>query len=291
LPANSDSLPIDETSFTMKILDKAAKLEKALLDRIARRTDIVRHPIEVYRAILDDCEDATEAGSRGARIFPYSAVQIIISTPDAHYRATAEAVFAERPSIEERVRTRLRDAGCGDADNVTVTLTFVDSTPEQCAGHEYRLAFSRSVTSSKPARPRKARAATHYEVHLAVLAGKATKTRYSFDATRINLGRLGEVLDSHQRLLRQNHVSFVDAGDETSQSVSRAHAHIRFDEATGDARLHDDGSTHGTRVVRSGRTIEVPRGAGRGVALRNADEVVLGQARLRVEVRPTRAAR
>jgi hypothetical protein len=45
--------------------------------------------------------------------------------------------------------------------------------------------------------------------------------------------------------------------------------------------LHDDGSEHGTGIVREGRTVPVPRGA-RGVRLFSGDEIVLGEARVRV---------
>jgi len=52
--------------------------------------------------------------------------------------------------------------------------------------------------------------------------------------------------------------------------------------------VHDDSSTHGTRVVRSGRTLIIARNSGRGVKLRDGDQVRLGQAGVRVEVRPAR---
>nr|MBA2603656.1 hypothetical protein [Acidobacteriota bacterium] len=81
------------------------------------------------------------------------------------------------------------------------------------------------------------------------------------------------MLDRHDRVLRQNQVAFADAADDVSQSVSRTDAHIQFDAGTGAARLHDDGSTQGTRAVRAGRTISVPRGGGRKLALRDGDEV------------------
>jgi hypothetical protein len=45
--------------------------------------------------------------------------------------------------------------------------------------------------------------------------------------------------------------------------------------------LHDDDSEHGTQIVRDGRTIPVLRGA-RGVRLQPDDEVVLGEARVRI---------
>jgi hypothetical protein len=271
----------------MKILDKAAKLEKALLDRLGRRTDIARHPIELYRAILDDIEDATEPGTRGGRIFPYNAVTVVMPTTDAHQRATAEAVFAETPSVEERVRARLRQSGCVDVETLAVMLKFVDGTADEWIGREYHIEFRRHATPRSSNRGVKARAEER-ELHLTIVAGTAVKSRYSFNAARVNLGRLEDVLDAQQRVVRHNQVAFGDGDDAIGQSVSRTHAHIRFDPKTGEAHLHDDGSTHGTRVVRSGRTINVPRGGGRGLKLRDGDELLLGQARLRVEVRPAR---
>ena len=271
----------------MKILDKAAKLEKALLDRIGRRSDIARHPIELYRAILDDIEDATEPGTRGTRIFPYTSIAVTMPTTDAHHRATAEAIFAEAPSLTERARTRLRNAGCPDADAVTATVTFVESGSDW-EGRDYSIEFRREATASPVRRPGKPRSQKEQELHLTVLAGSAAKSRYCFRTSRINLGRLNEVLDRQQRVVRQNQIAFADGEDDISQSISRTHAHIRFDAATGEARLHDDGSTHGTRVVRAGRTIDVPRGGGRGLKLHDGDELRLGQARLRVEYRPAR---
>jgi hypothetical protein len=271
----------------MKILDKAAKLEKALLDRFGRRSDIARHPLEVYRAILDDIEDATEAGARGGRIFPYNAITILVPTTDAHQRATAEAVFAEAPSVEDRIRTRLRQAGCRDVDGLTATVKFVDGAAKEWAGREYHVEFRRHAARA-PSRAAKPPAEDVRELQLAIVTGIASKARYTFESSRINLGRLENVIDRQQRVIRQNQVAFVDGDDDISQSVSRAHAHIRFDAAGGDARLHDDGSTHGTRVVRGGRTIDVPRGGSRGLKLRDGDEVLLGQARLRITLRSVR---
>ncbi len=269
----------------MKILDKAAKFEKTLLDRLSRRTDIRRHPIELYRDILDEIEDASEPGARGARIFPYNSITVVMPTTDSHHRATAEAVFAEAPSLEERVRTRLRHGGCADVDGVTVSLKFVDGNSDQWSGREYHIELRRRATPRQPNRAGKSRTVDHRELHVVVAAGTAAKSRYSFNASRINLGRLADVLDRQQRMVRQNHVAFLDGDDEVSQSVSRTHAHIRFEAGTGEAHLHDDGSTHGTRVVRAGRTINVPRGGGRGLKLRDGDELLLGQARVRVELR------
>ena len=39
--------------------------------------------------------------------------------------------------------------------------------------------------------------------------------------------------NSRHRLIRTNHIAFVDNDDAVNQSVSRCHAHIAFDPATG----------------------------------------------------------
>ena len=272
----------------MKILDKAVELEKALIRRFGRRSDIKRHPIEVYRAVLDEIEEASEAGARGTRIFPYNQITITIATTGDHQRATAEAVFAERPPVEDRIRTRLQQRGCTLDDRLAVNVKFVDGTTGEWSGREYRVDLRRKAVSRQPEKAVATALATQQELHLSVVAGAAVKPRYSFTAERINLGRLADVLDRQQRVVRQNQVVFEDHDDEICQSVSRAHAHLVFDPAKGDARIHDDGSTHGTRVVRGSRTIEVPRSAARGIKLHDGDELVLGQARLKVELRPAR---
>jgi hypothetical protein len=48
---------------------------------------------------------------------------------------------------------------------------------------------------------------------------------------------------------------------------------------SGEHRLHDDRSAHGTGIIRGDRTIPVPPGS-RGVRLRSGDEIVIGEARL-----------
>ena len=86
--------------------------------------------------------------------------------------------------------------------------------------------------------------------------------------------------DSRNRLLRTNHVVFTDAAGAINETVSRSHAHI--DITSGELRLFDDRSSHGTSIIRNGKTIGVPAGS-RGVRLLAGDEVVLGEARLCVK--------
>jgi len=101
------------------------------------------------------------------------------------------------------------------------------------------------------------------------------------DKARVNIGRMAELTDTEQRVVRRNDVVFEEGGDEANATVSRKHAHIRRDE--GEYRICDDESEFGTRVFRDGRPIEVPAGNRRGEKLRTGDEIYLGRACLRFE--------
>ena len=115
-----------------------------------------------------------------------------------------------------------------------------------------------------------------------MLKGTAEQETYTLDAAiRIDVGRCAEVRDSRHRLVRTNHVAFLERSGDANQTVSRRHAHISYEPDGRGFRVLDDGSEHGTGIVRHGRTLAVPRGA-RGVRLESGDEIVLGEARLRV---------
>ena len=86
-------------------------------------------------------------------------------------------------------------------------------------------------------------------------------------------------------MIRTNHVAFSDKSDDLNRTVSRQHAHIVYEERSGQFRLQDDGSIHGTRIVRKGKTLAVPWG-GRGSLLHSGDEIDLGEARVRVKFEP-----
>jgi hypothetical protein len=158
-------------------------------------------------------------------------------------------------------------------------VAYVASAPKDWRCPQFNLAFARvarAPTSDTPRDPAYAR------IDLTVVRGTAAQKSYSFAANRIDLGRCAEVRDTRNRLVRTNHVAFVEGAGEVNQSVSRRHAHIEYEATSGGYRLRDDGSVHGTSVVRNGGTVAVPPGS-LGVRLRTGDEVVLGEARLRFD--------
>lgn len=117
-----------------------------------------------------------------------------------------------------------------------------------------------------------------------VLKGEATRRTYPLAGQRTNIGRLAEVADKDTRVVRRNHVVFTERDDSINGTVSRAHAHITVT-LSGEYRLFDDRSSYGTRVFREGRTIALPSGSPRGTRLQPGDEIYVGQACLRFDVK------
>jgi pSer/pThr/pTyr-binding forkhead associated (FHA) protein len=162
-------------------------------------------------------------------------------------------------------------------------VEYVEKAPPEWEGRDYHIDYERAAARSA----RKPRS-TKVEVpstEFAVMRGGTSRRKYTFTAARINIGRLIEVRDRDDKVLRENHVDFADSDQTPNSTVSRAHAHIVFDEEKNAFRIHDDGSSHGTSIVRRGATIEVPRSGSRGVALRDGDELLIGSARLRFHVK------
>jgi len=272
----------------MDILGKARRLESkitARLDRAAKEFagSGAREPLEIVHAILDIVEHEIQPGSRGTRVFPFNRIEIAVLAPSREARGRLEAVFAGDTPLPARIVERLQSGGCPTGDLV-VSIVYVARGQKTWKAREFDVAFGR-VTEPIVKRP--AVDSTPARIELSVARGVAERRSYLFLAHRIDLGRCAEVRDSRNRLVRTNHVAFTEGSGEVNQSVSRQHAHIAYEPRTGQFRLHDDGSGHGTGIVRDGRTVDVPRGS-RGVRLQSGDEIVLGEARLRVRFQVTK---
>jgi FHA domain len=270
----------------MDLLRKAQRLETRIskvFDRAAHRVagSEPLQPLEIAHRILDAVQSHVEPAGRGRRSFPFNRLRVTLAAITRHDRARLDAVLKGEPSLRDRIIQRLRTSGCAVTD-LTVTISYAATHTEGWTHPQFHLEFDR-VTHA----PRTAAGAdvSGPGVELAVTRGVAQRRHYSLQSSRIDLGRRAEVRNSRHRLIRTNHVAFLDDDqqDAANQSVSRCHAHITFDRSTSSYRVHDDGSAHGTVVVRSGRSIDVSSGS-RGVRLMSGDELVLGEARLRVKI-------
>jgi hypothetical protein len=271
----------------MDILRKAQHLETRIaraFDRAAQRvsgsngTETLQ-PLEIVHRILDTVDGHVEPAGRGRRLFPFNRIRVTLLAVTRHERARLEAIINGQVSLHQRITDRLRAAGCDTADLV-VAIVFAAIRTDGWAHAQFHVEFDRVAHT---VRSRPAVDPNGPGVELVVTRGAAEKRTYALRSARIDLGRRVEVRNDRQRLIRTNHVAFCDDQDAVNQSVSRCHAHIAFDASTSSYRIHDDGSAHGTAVLRGGRSFDVSRGS-RGVRLLSGDEILLGEARIKVRV-------
>lgn len=269
----------------MDIVGKARKLER----KISRSVDAAVEefvgpsaitPIEIVHAVLDRAEQQIQEIGRGRRVFPFNLIRVhmVAGPKEKEARARIAAVLDGPPTLAERVVDRLRSAGCTLKD-VATEVVFARARGADWPSADFHVEFDQ-VAVSTPAPPVAPTPIECVPIKLTVLKGAAQQRIYVFKGGRIDIGRRSEVFDQRQRLIRTNHVAFLDEGADENASVSRRHAHIDFNEAQGCYRLWDDRSVHGTCIIRNGRTIRVPAGA-RGTRLDAGDEIVLGAARLK----------
>jgi hypothetical protein len=237
----------------------------------------------VHRAILDEIETKIQTVARGRRVFPYPRIVVTLFAPDADRRATYQTAFGEGARLENDVREALESARCDVPRGFHVEVRTAESgpavagetpAPPKTPERSFAIAYE-TEPHAEPA------AAPPTPANLVVVRGKAEQPSYTLQRARTNIGRMAELVDAGQRIVRRNDIVFEEGADEANATVSRGHAHIRME--AGEYRICDDESEYGTRVFRDGRSIEVPRGNRRGEKLRPDDEIYLGRACLRFE--------
>jgi pSer/pThr/pTyr-binding forkhead associated (FHA) protein len=274
----------------MDILGRARKMER----RIARSVDAAvgelvgrssPGALEIVHAVVEQAEQRVQEAGRGRRVFPFNRVVVHVLAPagDREARARFNAVADGPPSLADRIRERVQGLGCR-CDDLSVHVTFSASAGASWAAPEFHADFDKVTPKSAPVAESPAPVAP-LRLKLTVAAGEASRRAFVFEGERVDIGRGGEVMDAKQRIARTNHVAFVEEGEGVNRTVSRRHAHLIYVPSPPEYRICDDRSVHGTALVRNGRTIPVPPGP-RGVRVQHGDEVVLGQARLRVTLEP-----
>jgi hypothetical protein len=202
--------------------------------------------IEIRHAALDEVVAAVEPAGRGESAVPYDRLVLRIASPDPRRRTLLEttrgtAVPRRAPRADPPRAARSRPPP---------SRLVVEGVPEPRGGLG-RSALRAGAgllggedggrrTDGPPA------------AHLRVTRGRASRLSYDLRRGRINIGRLADVLDDDERLVRRNDVAFDDDGDEVNLTVSRATPHLSHEPETGSWRVVDDGSAHGTRVLPRG---------------------------------------
>ena len=241
-----------------------------------------RELIEIQRAILDEVEDRAQLLPRARRRFPFNDLLVRIAAPEPDRRAAIDIVFVEGDALQNEILKHLRDEEIEVPQDLRVRVETLEEAPAEIAAKGYHITYS-TREAAKPDTKAATPALSKRTVRLTVLHGEAEQSSYELTRSRIHLGRLAEVLDERRRPVRRNDIVFRESADKPNSTVSRAHAHIEFDESTGEFRLFDDGSAYGTSLIHNGRLVNVPPAGGRGLRIVPGDEIYVGQARVLFE--------
>jgi hypothetical protein len=255
----------------MNLSDYLEKWGRTILEApLASRSNPEEPPelAEVRLAILDQVREKSYR-SGGRKVFPYDLLRVSMrGVEESRCPVFAGAFF--RKYLEEEVRHALAAAGCRFPENLRVA---VDVTPGLPKRDEPWLTVEAAAVEPAADAARGAR--------LVVREGTANLSEIRLDKPRTNVGRSVDVFRA-EGLLRRNDLAFSE-DTEVNRSVSREHAHILFDKATGDYRLFNDhwyplGSHDcGIWIVRDGLSQEVHRDS-RGTKLQPGDEIHFGRA-------------
>jgi hypothetical protein len=259
-------------------------------------------PMEIRRAVLDEVESRIVSAGGGKRVFPFNRVRIRLLAPGTREKDELEALVGDAWDLPAEVRERIAERGCPVPPDLDVNVEVTDQPSPAFADRRYRIDFERAERSAGAAKPPAPALPTLISsagtvampapspesrptLELTVLKGAATRKVYSFPAGRVHVGRMEEILDEEGRVRRRNDVAFQEEG-EVNQTVSREHARILWDEASGELRLRAEPGASSTRIFREGRTIDVSGRDARGVKIQSGDEIYFGRASVKVTIRP-----
>lgn len=233
------------------------------------RRDEPEELAEIRLAVLDQAR-AKSYRSGGRKVFPFDLLHVELRGVEESRHAIFSGRFF-RQYLEQEVHAALRDAGCRFPENLRLEVKATVGLPKP--GEPWLIVDASSQGESvKPA------------ARLVVMAGDANAAEIHLDKARTNIGRVVDVYRD-AGLFRRNDLAFA-ADTEINRSVSREHAHILFDRATGEYRLFNDrwyprGDSSqpecGIWIVRDGQSLEVHRNA-RGARLEPGDEIHFGRA-------------
>jgi hypothetical protein len=255
-------------------------------------------PMEIRRAVLDEVESRIVSAGGGKRVFPFNRLRIRLLAPGPREKDELEALVGDAWDLPAEIRERIAERGCPVPPDLDVNIEVTDEASPAFGDRRYRIDFERAERSIKPPPPALPTLASNVgtvampspsrdrpTLELTVLKGTATRKVYSFPAGRVHVGRMEEIVDDEGRVRRRNDVAFQEDGD-INQTVSREHARILYDEASGELRLRAESGASSTRIFREGRSIDVSGRDPRGVKIQSGDEIYFGRASVKVTIRP-----
>jgi hypothetical protein len=233
---------------------------------------------EIRLAVLDAVK-AKGHRAGGRNVFPYNLVRIkVMGIPEEQARVLQHQFLTNY--FAEELKDGLLRQNYRFPDDLRVE---VHTTPDFPVGKEGWLSVETDID-----RPQVGAGLASGTATLVVVHGTANVQELPILKTRINIGRTAEVYGADGPS-RRNDLAF-DEDSAVNQSVSRQHAHIMYAQNSGEYRLINDRTYKGQGntclwIVRDGASQPVHRG-NRGTLLEAGDEIHLGDAILRFEVRP-----
>lgn len=234
-------------------------------------------PLEIREGIVGAIEQRAVPCGGGQRVLAHNRISVTVLAPTHDDRLALQAVLRD---LQDAVLSRLREIRCQVPAGFAVVVHYARrARPGWALEQRLVVEYSSRDAAITPDLSRLGPP----NLRVTVLRGRAMQAKYTLTESQVQIGRTALPVDSGGRP-RKNHIAFIEDGDEHSNSVGRAHASIRFEPARGEYRVFDDGSRNGTRVVRSGTTLEIMRRDPTGVTLVSGDEIQLGTAAIRVEI-------
>jgi hypothetical protein len=185
--------------------------------------------------------------------------------------------------LRDTIATRLQELQCTVPRRFSVDVSYVRRPPADWAPGQRLLVTLAPGAGRGASHDGVGEAATLPTLAIEVVRGQTEQQEFTFAEPVVRIGRSSDPTDERGRP-RFNHIAFLENDSAENRTVTRGHALIRYNASTGEYRLFDEGSANGTRVVRSGEVIDVPKRDPVGLALRSGDEVQLGKAALRVRL-------
>src|ERR1019366_3931074 len=166
----------------------------------------------VHRAILEEIETKIQTVARGRRVFPYPRVVVTLVAPDADRRALYQTAFGEGGRLENDVREALEGARCDIPRGFAVEVRTAEGGGAGGAGDSP--AHPRPFEIAYETEPRAAAIEPPAPARLVVVRGKAEQAGYALERPRTNIGRMAELVDAGQRVMRRNDIVFEEGADE-----------------------------------------------------------------------------
>jgi hypothetical protein len=233
---------------------------------------------EIRLALFDQARSHSyRAGGR--RVFPYDRVRLFLLGIERSRAAAFHGQFF-RHYLEQELKNSLEKSDCRFPEGLRVE---VETTPDLPGPGAPWMRIE--TVAAEPAS-----AASVPAARLLVLEGDAHPPALAIDREHVYIGRAPDVY-SAEGMRRRNDLVFA-ADTEINRTVSREHAHISWDRAIDEYRLHNDrwyplsgagAGSPGTWIVRKGVSQPVHRGT-RGTKLEGGDELRFGRAAVRFEL-------